>query len=549
MRWIFLLILLLFLRIGNAYPQQTVGLFQTSPTIEDGYILFAPQVSTKSYLIDRCGREIHTWNSQFYPGLAAYLMPDGSLYRAGRIGSPVFNGGGSGGVIERIDWDGNQVWQYTYSNSDHHQHHDFYPLPNGNVLILAWEYHTGAEAIALGRDPAITGPNFWSEQVVEVRPILPDSGEIVWEWHLWDHIVQDRSISYPNYGQPANFPGRFDINYRNLTSGQAPASPDWIHANSVAYNPGRDEIVVNSRNMCEFWVIDHGTTTQQAASSTGGAKGKGGDILYRWGNPAAYGRGVMGDQQLYSGHSVHWIGDTLPGAGQFLLYNNGVNRPGGSYSTVEALIPPINITNHYDLFPGQPYGPILPNWQYTANPPSSLYSATVSGAERLPDGHTLICQGAQGRILEVDSAGQTYWEYISPIGTTGPTTQGNPPTGNAIFRASWYAETYPAFQGRTLTPGDPLEIDPLPLPANCLANRIQDPTDGRITLYPNPFSQHLTLQSEESGTGILFDGMGKYIQHLAWEQGTNHLNLAELPSGIYFFQVEGQSIRIILAKQ
>jgi hypothetical protein len=37
-----------------------------------------------------------------------------------------------------------------------------------------------------------------------------------------------------------------------------------------------------------LWVIDHQTTTAQAASHTGGRYNKGGDLLYRWGNPQTY---------------------------------------------------------------------------------------------------------------------------------------------------------------------------------------------------------------------------------------------------------------------
>lgn len=541
----FLAILWLLLA-GLALPaQQTVGLFQTSPGLEDGYILFSPMVSLHSFLIDRCGREVNRWTSQYYPGLATYLLPDGSLMRAGRVGNPVFNGGGSGGIIEHYDWDGNKIWEYTHSNSDHHQHHDFYPLPNGNVLILAWEYHSGSEALALGRDANITGAELWAEQIIEVRPILPDTGEIVWEWHLWDHLVQDRNISYPNYGIVANFPGRLDINYRNALSGNPPASPDWIHANSIAYNADLDQIVVNSRNLSESWIIDHSTTTQQASTSTGGNAGKGGDFLYRWGNPAAYDRGVQGDQQLYSAHSTHWIPDSLPGGNRLLIFNNGVNRPGGSYSTVLEIEPPMNVQGEYILNAGQPFGPTLPNWEYIPTPLNSIYSATVSGAQRLADGHTLICQGAQGHILEVDNAGQIYWDYVNPIGTTGPTQQGNQPTGISIFRAGFYAPDYAGFVGHDLTPGDPLEIDPLPLPTPCLPSAAAEPATKGLDCWPNPTTDILHIRTSEPQAIILFDIWGRALKQWKVEAGETQIDLIGLTNGTYIMRAGKERLRVV----
>ena len=67
----------------------------------------------------------------------------------------------------------------------------------------------------------------------------------------------------------------------------------------------------------EFWIIDHGTTTAQAAGHTGGRRGRGGDLLYRWGNPRAYRAGTKADRKLFAQHNAHWIPKGLPGAGIF----------------------------------------------------------------------------------------------------------------------------------------------------------------------------------------------------------------------------------------
>ena len=64
-----------------------------------------------------------------------------------------------------------------------------------------------------------------------------------------------------------------------------------------------DQIVLSNHNLSEIWIIDHSTTTLEAASHSGGNSGKGGDLLYRWGNPQAYDQGTGADQLL--NHQQH----------------------------------------------------------------------------------------------------------------------------------------------------------------------------------------------------------------------------------------------------
>ena len=198
----------LFLITGSLHAQQTIGLLQNSPGNLEGYILFTPNTSDTTYLIDKCGYRIHTWPSSHSPALSVYLMDDGSILRPGKTNNPTFNGGGQGGIIERIDWNGNVVWSYTISSTTECQHHDIFPMANGNILVIAYDLKTPADLVGAGRDTTHIGTSLWSEKILELQPVGSSGANIVWQWNLWDHIVQSYNTGAPNYGIPSQHPDR-----------------------------------------------------------------------------------------------------------------------------------------------------------------------------------------------------------------------------------------------------------------------------------------------------------------------------------------------------
>ena len=273
---------------------QTIGLIQHDiGTLDDGYVLFAPILSTNTYLIDKCGKQVKSWPSTYRPGQSCYILPDGTLLRSGNTNNTTFNAGGKGGIIQKIDWNGNVTWNYTISSTTECQHHDIKALPNGNVLAIVWESKTNTEAIAQGRNPSLVPTTVWSEKIIEIQPVGATGGNIVWEWHVWDHLIQDYDNSKPNFGTVSNNPQLINLNFSASAT-----NSDWIHLNSIDYNPTLDQIILSSHEFDEIWIIDHSTTTTQAASHTGGNSGKGGDLLYRWGNPRAYNNGTVADQKF-----------------------------------------------------------------------------------------------------------------------------------------------------------------------------------------------------------------------------------------------------------
>lgn len=446
----------------------TVGLIESSPDAAPGYTLFTPLNSMPTYLVDLNGELVNSWMDDAPGGNSVYLLEDGSLLRCSDEGpakGSVLIAGGDGSNVKRFDWEGNLVWNFSYNTPEHRLHHDIAPMPNGNILMIAWEYKSAAEAIQAGRDPsALASDSLWPLHIIEVEPVGATGGDIVWEWNLWDHLVQDFDPTKDNYGVVADHPGKVDVNYRRNDNG------DWIHANGIDYNEALDQIVISTPFLSEAWIINHGITSEEAA-------GPAGDLLYRWGNPQVYDRGTAADQTLFFNHDVAWVDEGLPGAGNLTVFNNGNGRPDGAYSTIEEFTPPLNGDGTYALPKGGAYGPESASMIYIADPSTSFYSSGLSGVQRLANGNTLFCKGRNsgasprgGEFYEVDPDGEVVWLYVNPVGPSGVLTQGDDPNGlQNAFRCSRYAPDFAGFKGRDLTPTGPIELpadDPCPADLN-----------------------------------------------------------------------------------
>ena len=441
---------------ANRNETWTVGLIYCNGNVQPGYTLFSPMGLETSYLIDQYGREVHSWTSPGeHPGLVSYLLDDGSILRPVNLGNNQpgeFSAGGSMGGFERISWDGQLEWFWTFSSETYRSHHDIEPLPNGNILIIAWEYINSTEAEEKGKilsnksSKQLGSSSVWPDKVLEIKPVGNDDAEIVWEWSFWDHTIQDVDEAKNNYGNISEHPELLDINFGN--------EQDWLHCNGIDYNHILDQIVLSCKSSNEIYIIDHSTTTEEARGSTGGNSGMGGDILYRYGNPENYGRGDFNDQLLFGQHDARWIEEGYPDAGKLMIFNNGNGR-NVSYSSVDVINLPFNGTN-YDIENNQSFGPENLSWTWDIG--TDMYSPIISGSTRLANGNTLITVGVQGTFIEVDYQGNIVWKYISPV-STDIMNQGDSidAAANNVFKVARYDGNHPGLKGRELIPIDYIE--------------------------------------------------------------------------------------------
>ena len=415
--------------VGAERPLAATQADRVSP----GYVLVEPGYVKPAFLVNNDKEVVATFENDYFS--YTQFLPDGSRLASSNMYSKVFrDGGGHRGCIEEYAADGSLNWRLRLATDDYIHHHDVIKLENGNILAVVWEREPAEHAISLGRNPENVAEdgNIWYDGVVEINP---QTGEIIWEWSMRHHLVQDFDPGKPDYGVVAEHPERLDINAVNLNR-DGKVSADWTHVNAIDYNPELEQILLSSNYLSEIWVIDHSTTPYESQGHSGGRYGKGGDILYRWGNDANYGRGSEDDRQLFSQHDAQWIRPGLPGAGNILIFNNGNGRL-RPYSTVVEITPAMNADGSYIEPASSPYEPSVPTWEYVPKEGEEFYSFFISGAQRLANGNTLVAQGAGAKIREVTTDGDIVWEYAYLDETDAP---------HMFFRAERYPADHPAIR-------------------------------------------------------------------------------------------------------
>ena len=392
--------------------------------VSPGYLLVEPAYRKPAYLINNDKEVIAEFENDYYS--FTQLQADGTRLASSNLYSDVFqDGGGNRGCLEEYAADGSLNWRLRLETDDYIHHHDAVKLPNGNVLALVWENISVTQAIALGRNPehVAENGNFWFDGIIEVNPL---TAEIVWEWSMRNHIVQDLDAGKPNYGVVADNPGKLDLNAVRLGR-DGTVGDDWTHVNALDYNAELDQIIFSSNYLSEIYVVDHGTTSFEAQGSAG-------DFLYRWGNPENYDRGTAEERQLFNQHDVQWIRAGLPGAGNVMVFNNGDGKLRPHTSVVE-FSAPLHEDGSYVLDGDNAYGPVELDWEYAPTDEDIFFSWFISGSQRLANGNTLVNHGANARVREVTPDGEIVWEYAYDDGAEGP---------HMFFRANRYPADHPA---------------------------------------------------------------------------------------------------------
>ncbi|MEN0003869.1 MAG: aryl-sulfate sulfotransferase, partial [Bacteroidota bacterium] len=243
-----LLLFVLFLCSFRSSAQTGIQL-NTSEALES-YTLIENNIGT--YLIDNCGEVVNYWDTPT-TDLHPKLLPNGDLLYI------------TFGAIEVVDWNGLYVKGLYHGDPDLELVYEVIPLENGNYLSLGRRDFSIEQFEAIGYNYGSGNPS--SPTVVDVVVELDgQTGDIVWEWNISDHVIQERDANAPNYGSISSSPELLDLDAIEIF--------DWTFyesfmINGMDYNPDLDQIALSVRKISEVIIIDHSTTTEEAAGHTG----------------------------------------------------------------------------------------------------------------------------------------------------------------------------------------------------------------------------------------------------------------------------------------
>jgi hypothetical protein len=511
---------LVFLLINGFSQTPTIGLLHKTDSVYPGYTLFTPEGSNQAFLVDNCGEKVNVWTFSETPGATAYLLENGNLLRAGSDS------------LELRAWDNTLLWSYPTTDNGLKQHHDIEPLPNGNILLLLNDIRPGSELVAEGRDPSNVAVNFKMDRIVELEPIGTNQANIVWDWRFFDHLVQDFDISKPNYNDPALHPELLDLNYDN---GQI---NDFTHVNGIDYHAGLDQIIMSARSLNEVYIIDHSTTTAEAAGHTGGNANRGGDFVWRWGNPAAYRQGTLADQKLFAQHDSKWVASGFLDDGKISVFNNWGD--GGSiFSSIHLIEPDVSGFNY--TMTGNRFNPVDFDWSWNGSILGSVvYQGKKSGCHALPNGNMIMCETSLGRVSEITKSGTNVWTYVNPAGSSIFLQFSDPAVIlNAMFRGEKYEDTYPGLSGHSLTPLGIIENANSVSDACLLSTDIQDLFEETFSVV-NPVNDHIIEYSfpKHMNRVTLMNMQGQRISSTL-SQSRMHLP-SQVGSGLYILLIESE---------
>lgn len=343
--------------------------------------------------------------------------------------------------------------------------------------------------------------------------------------------------------------------------------------NGIDYNPVLDQIVFSSRYRSEWYVIDHSTTTAEAAGHTGGNAGKGGDILYRWGNPTVY--QAAAPQICNVTHDPHWITEGVPYEGSLVGFNNGGQTVPSLKSTIDRIVTPrSNYT--YSINPGSAFTPTTYNSRYV----TTVYNIITGNSEQFVNGNQAICLGTSGVVYEVDAVGNVLWSYntggITPQAHRYPPCYTNSVTlsqplitvsGQSLICSSaasyqWYynGNSIPTATNQSLfcNVGQNgmylVRVSDVngcayyysngkyftPTPTGIIES---ESSENGLMIYPNPSANEFYLSTNNLPQNYkvqVYNSAGSLIMQ---KSNRTVVNLSEFENGIYLIVISGDNIR------
>ncbi len=409
----------------TVYPRGTT-IFDPSKTWS-GYTVItaipsAYQGVSSCFIVDMNGNKVHEWPKLL--GFPNKVFPDGVA-----MGTYTSGPGQNNNEVVVMDFDGKELWKFDDwedygGRRSARQHHDYQvsgnptgyyapgqtPTPmEGKILVLS---HTDVTV------PEI-GPNLLEDDVIYEVDVK--TKKILWQWQVSSAFDQ---LGFDDAAKAA------------IAKARKPGGAyDWMHINNVNYvgpNKWWDEDPVKYAAFNPENIIWDSRSSNIIAITD-----RKGDIVWKVGPDYRASLELRNLGQIIGQHHAHMIPKGLPGEGNILVFDNGGSA---GYGEPTAMNPTgVGVTRRaYSRVVEFDPTTLKIVWEYShkqlggRESETPFFSSYISSAQRLPNGNTLITEGAYSRVFEVTPDHETVWEYIGPAGLTS--SEGGLPT-HTLYRA------------------------------------------------------------------------------------------------------------------
>ncbi len=217
---------------------------------------------------------------------------------------------------------------------------------------------------------------------------IDKDGKLIWEWKMYEHLDP-------------------------VKDAQCPLCPRsiWGYINSI-WVMEDGNVLCTFRFQNEIAIIDKKT----------------GEMRWRWGS----------EQELGHPHSVTELEN-----GNVLVFDNGLHRRSpnrGAHELSHSRVLEVNPETEEIV------------WSYRDPNGFNFYSSICGGAQRLPNGNTMICESTKGRLFEVTPECEIVWEYQNPFLVERSDYWGWT-LSTCVFQAHRYPPDYEGLKGKDLSPG------------------------------------------------------------------------------------------------
>jgi hypothetical protein len=353
-----------------------------------GYTLVAPQGGYNAWLINNEGEVVHHWPLERHPCFFGRLLPNGNLIYQGREEKDI-----QGPVVEVKDANGDVISKLVLGGGE-------YIIEVDKDGKEVWNYQNALMnhdffRMKNGNTMCLVYSEVPAELKRKVKGGLPESDDTpMWSDALIE-VDADKNVVWEWKAWEHIDP--IEDEYCPLMH-----RCEWTHGNTCTVLDNGD-VLVSFRHIDTIGIVDRQT----------------GDLKWKWGR----------------GELAHQHEPVMLDNGNILVFDNGEHRRGSTkycYSRVLDVNPK---TNEIE-------------WEYVADPPCSFFIGNHGGAERLPNGNTLITDANSGRLFEVTVEKEIVWEYSSPFYGTHAGQKLNP----LLYRAYRYAADFPGLKGYDLDP-------------------------------------------------------------------------------------------------